>query len=188
MALRALCAGAKGFIDESARAEEFKEAIRVVDSGSVWASPQTLSKFIERVTIIPHDLRPEDPVVFTEREREVLHLLVSGHSNREIGKALGIEERTVKMHVAKLMRKAGVTNRIALSVHALTHSLLGVGQAQSPPRGSDAGDGWLLKYRGTYFRTGTTLRQVRYGAHLPQNLGEGWRGRRGSPPPTLKVL
>jgi len=36
----------------------------------------------------------------------------------------------VKMHVAKLMRKAGVTNRIALSVHALTHSLLGVGQAE----------------------------------------------------------
>ena len=130
MALRALCAGAKGFIDESARAEEFKQAIRVVDSGSVWASRQILSKFIERVTTIPRDLRPEDPLVFTEREREVLHLLVSGHSNREIGKALGIEERTVKMHVAKLMRKAGVTNRIALSVHALTHSLLGIGQAE----------------------------------------------------------
>ena len=130
MALRALCAGAKGFLDESARAEEFKRAIRVVDSGSVWASRQILSKFIERVTTIPRDLRPEDPLVFTEREREVLHLLVSGHSNREIGKALGIEERTVKMHVAKLMRKAGVTNRIALSVHALTHSLLGIGQAE----------------------------------------------------------
>jgi DNA-binding NarL/FixJ family response regulator len=130
MALRALCAGAKGFLDESARAEEFKRAIRVVDSGSVWASRQILSKFIERVTTIPRDLRPEDPLVFTEREREVLHLLVSGHSNREIGKALGIEERTVKMHVAKLMRKAGVTNRIALCVHALTHSLLGIGQAE----------------------------------------------------------
>jgi len=130
MALRALCAGAKGFIDESARAEEFKEAIRAVDSGSVWASRRILSKFIERVTTIPRDLRPEDPLVFTEREREVLHLLVSGHSNREIGKALGIEERTVKMHVAKLMRKAGVTNRIALCVHALTHSLLGIGQAE----------------------------------------------------------
>ena len=128
MALRALCAGAKGFIDESAHAEQFKEAIRAVDSGSVWASRQILSKFIERVTTIPRDLRPEEPLVFTEREREVLHQLVSGHSNREIGKALGIEERTVKMHVAKLMRKAGVTNRIALSVHALTHSLLGVGQ------------------------------------------------------------
>ena len=126
MALRALCAGAKGFIEETASAEEFKEAIRTVDGGSVWASPQLLSKFIERVTTIPRDIRREEPLVFTEREREVLHLLVAGHSNREIGDALGIEERTVKMHVAKLMRKAGVTNRIALSVHALTHSLIGV--------------------------------------------------------------
>jgi DNA-binding CsgD family transcriptional regulator len=58
----------------------------------------------------------EEPLVFTEREREVLHLFVSGYSNREIGEALSIEERTVKMHVAKLMRKAGVKNRIALSV------------------------------------------------------------------------
>jgi len=128
MALRALCAGAKGFIEESASAEEFKEAIRVVNNGSVWASGHLLSKFIERVTSVPRNLRPDEPLIFTEREREVLNLLVAGHSNREIGTALGIEERTVKMHVAKLMRKAGVTNRIALSVHALTHSLIGVDQ------------------------------------------------------------
>jgi DNA-binding NarL/FixJ family response regulator len=130
MPLRALCGGAKGFIDESATAQEFKEAIRVVARGSVWASGVLISKFIERVTNIPRNLRREEPLVFTDREREVLHLLVAGHSNREIGNALGIEERTVKMHVAKLMRKAGVTNRIALSVHALTHSLIGVGLAE----------------------------------------------------------
>ncbi len=130
MALRALCAGAKGYIEESASAAEFKQAMRVVHSGSVWVSRHLISKFIERVTTIPRSTAREEPLVFTEREREVLHLLVSGRSNREIGAALGIEERTVKAHVAKLMRKAGVTNRIALSVHALTHSLLGVGQSE----------------------------------------------------------
>ena len=51
-------------------------------------------------------------------------MLVAGRSNKEIGSALGIEERTVKAHVAKLMRKVGVQNRIALSVHAITHSLV----------------------------------------------------------------
>ena len=127
MALRALCAGAKGYIEESAPVAVFKQAMRVVHSGSVWASRQLISKFIERVTAIPSNTSRQVPLVFTEREREVLHLLVSGRSNREIGAALGIEERTVKAHVAKLMRKADVTNRIALSVHALTHSLLGVG-------------------------------------------------------------
>ena len=130
MALRALCAGAKGYLEESATASEFKEAIRVVNSGSVWASRKLLSKFIERVTSTPRSMRSEEPLVFTEREREVLDLLVAGRSNREIGEALSIEERTVKMHVAKLMRKTGVTNRIALSVHALTHSLVGVGQTE----------------------------------------------------------
>ncbi len=129
-ALRALCAGAKGYIEESAPPTEYKQAIRVVHSGSVWVSRRLIGKFIERVTTIPRRTKPEEPLVFTEREREVLHLLVSGRSNKEIGTALGIEPRTVKAHVAKLMRKAGVSNRIALSVHALTHSLLGVGQSE----------------------------------------------------------
>ena len=60
----------------------------------------------------------------TDREKEVLEMLVAGRSNKEIGGQLGIEERTVKAHVAKLMRKVGVQNRIALSVHAITHSLV----------------------------------------------------------------
>lgn len=130
LALRALCAGAKGYIEESSSAADFKQAIRAIHAGSVWATPTVLSKFIERVSNVPRRGTPEDPLVFTEREREVLQLLVSGRSNREIGEALKIEERTVKAHVAKLMRKTGVSNRIALSVHALTHSLMGVGQSE----------------------------------------------------------
>ena len=51
-------------------------------------------------------------------------MLVAGRSNKEIGSALGIEEAPVKAHVAKLMRKVGVQNPIALSVHAITHSLV----------------------------------------------------------------
>jgi DNA-binding NarL/FixJ family response regulator len=129
LALRALCAGAKGYIEESSSAEEFKQAIRAVHGGSVWAPGPLIGKFIERVTNIPRRGTPEEPLVFTEREREVLYLLVSGCSNKEIAASLEIEERTVKMHIASLMRKAGVTNRIALSVHALTHSLLGINHA-----------------------------------------------------------
>jgi DNA-binding NarL/FixJ family response regulator len=49
---------------------------------------------------------------------------MEGRSNKEIGGPLGIEERTVKAHVSSLMRKVGVTNRIALSTHAIHHSLV----------------------------------------------------------------
>jgi len=122
--LKALAAGAKGYVDESASPSEFTQAIRIVHQGSVWAPRRVLAMFIERVTSSPGRIFPAGRVVFTDREKEVLELLVAGRSNKEIGAVLGIEERTVKAHVAKLMRKVGVQNRIALSVHAITHSLV----------------------------------------------------------------
>src|ERR1700760_4821245 len=122
--LKAVAAGAKGYVDEAASAAEFIQAIRIVHSGSVWAPRRVLSMFIERVTSHPGRIFPAGRVTFTDREKEVLELLVAGRSNKEIGSALNIEERTVKAHVAKLMRKVGVQNRIALSAHAITHSLV----------------------------------------------------------------
>jgi DNA-binding NarL/FixJ family response regulator len=122
--LKAIAAGAKGYVDEAATPAEFAQAIRIVNQGSVWAPRRVLSMFIERVTSSPGRIFPAGRVTFTDREKEVLEMLVVGRSNKEIGSALGIEERTVKAHVAKLMRKVGVQNRIALSVHAITHSLV----------------------------------------------------------------
>jgi DNA-binding NarL/FixJ family response regulator len=122
--LKAVAAGAKGYVDEAALPEEFVQAIRIVNQGSVWAPRRVLSMFIERVSTSPGRIFPAGRVTFTDREKQVLELLVAGRSNKEIGSVLGIEERTVKAHVAKLMRKVGVQNRIALSVHAITHSLV----------------------------------------------------------------
>ena len=122
--LKAIASGAKGYVDEAATPAEFVQAIRIVQQGSVWAPRRVLSMFIERVSSSPGRIFPAGRVTFTDREKEVLEMLVAGRSNKEIGAALGIEERTVKAHVAKLMRKVGVQNRIALSVHAITHSLV----------------------------------------------------------------
>jgi DNA-binding NarL/FixJ family response regulator len=122
--LKAIASGSKGYVDEAASPAEFAQAIRIVHQGSVWAPRHVLSMFIERVSSSPGRIFPAGRVTFTDREKEVLEMLVAGRSNKEIGGQLGIEERTVKAHVAKLMRKVGVQNRIALSVHAITHSLV----------------------------------------------------------------
>ena len=122
--LKAIVAGAKGYVDKAASLAEFVQAIRAVSQGSVWAPRHVFSMFIERVSSAPAPTFPAGRATFTDREKEVLELLVAGRSNKEIGSPLGIGERTVKAHVAKLMRKVGVQNRIALSVHALTHSLV----------------------------------------------------------------
>ncbi len=122
--LQAISAGAKGYIDEAAPPAEYHRAIREVHNGSVWAPRRVLAMFIERVTLAGSSgLRHQD-LNFTARERQVLRLVVAGRSNREIGIALGIEPRTVKAHLAQLMRKAGVRNRLSLSVLVVTHALL----------------------------------------------------------------
>ena len=121
--ISAIGAGAKGYLEETATPEQVRMCIDVVQSGSIWAPRRVLSSFVDRMLHAS-----EKPVLrhnynFTERERAVLKQLVAARSNREIAEALGIEERTVKAYVARLMRKVGVENRIALSIHAASRSL-----------------------------------------------------------------
>ena len=122
--LKAIAFGAKGYVDAAASPADFVQAIRIVSQGSVWVPRRVLSMFIERVSSSAGRLFPADRLTFTDREKEVLLMLVGGRSNKEIGAALGIGERTVKAHIGKLMRKSGVQNRLALSVLAVTHSLV----------------------------------------------------------------
>jgi len=102
-------------VDAAASPADFVQAIRIVSQGSAWAPRRVLSMFIERVSSLPGSIFPAGRVTFTDREQEVLEMLVGGRSNKEIGATLGIETRTVKAHVSKLLRKNGVQNRVALS-------------------------------------------------------------------------
>jgi DNA-binding NarL/FixJ family response regulator len=122
--MNAIASGAKGFVDEAAPTSEFVEAIYTVYRGSVWIPRRVMSMFIERsVGLLIPDFQAGS-FRFTPREKQVLEMLVEARSNKEIGNPLGIKERTVKAYVARLMRKVGVKNRIALSVHAIRHSLI----------------------------------------------------------------
>jgi DNA-binding NarL/FixJ family response regulator len=122
--LTAIISGAKGYVFDGARPCEFAQAIRIVSQGSIWVPRRILSRFIELAITQRKRILPRANEAITEREKQVLKMLVAGHSNKEIGEPLGIVERTVKAHIAKMMRKLGVQNRIALSVHAITHSLV----------------------------------------------------------------
>ncbi len=122
--MNAIASGAKGYVDEATPTPEFVEAIYTVHRGYVWIPRRIISKIIERsVGLLSRDLQISS-FKPTSREKQVLQMLVEGRSNKEIGKPLGIKERTVKAHVARLMHKVGVNNRIALSVHAIRHSLV----------------------------------------------------------------
>ena len=114
---QAIAAGARGVLSFSASADEVRMAVEVVSDGSVWAPRKILSRLLDRATDAPPPAAAE--VHLTRRELEVLDLLLLGLSNREIAHALEVEQATVKAHLGRLMRKAGVTNRTALGVHAM---------------------------------------------------------------------
>jgi len=124
LVLDAIIAGARAYLDLTADPETIRMAIEVVTGGSIWAPRRLLSKLIDRL------LRPTDASLtntlphLTSREQQVLDLILMAQSNREIARQLGIEERTVKAHVGRLMRKTGAENRIELSMRALKRPLL----------------------------------------------------------------
>jgi DNA-binding NarL/FixJ family response regulator len=119
---RIIGAGAKGYLTHTAKENEIRLAIEIVQDGSVWAPRKVLARLLESSAAETHGGNAEPK--FTEREGQVLRLLVAGSPNREIASALGIDAATVKAHVGRLMRKVGVDNRIALSVQAVNRNLL----------------------------------------------------------------
>jgi len=88
--LKAIATGAKGYVDAAASPADFV-AIRIVTRGSVWVPRLVLSMFIERISNSPRRIFPTDQVAFTDRETQVLKMLVEGRSNKEIGVPLGVE-------------------------------------------------------------------------------------------------
>jgi DNA-binding NarL/FixJ family response regulator len=122
--LGAIAAGAKGCVDEAASVGELVRAIRIVLTGSVWAPRRVLAMLVEQAHLSSGHGVSVGQRPFTSREKEVLEMLVEGCPNKDIAAVLGMEERTVKAHLAKLMQKVGVPNRVMLSIHAVTHSLV----------------------------------------------------------------
>jgi DNA-binding NarL/FixJ family response regulator len=101
-------AGARGFVAKSCAADDLRDAIRVVARGGMYRSS---------IVDFPDEEMPQDGAgieQLTDREREVLALVASGMTAREIGQRLGITERTVAFHKDRMKERLGVDSTVAL--------------------------------------------------------------------------
>ena len=125
---QALRAGASGFILKTAPADQLIAAVRQVAAGEALLAPTITRRLIERfVRALPDPVPPPGYDELTAREREVLLLLARGMSNAEIASELVVEPSTVKTHVAALLSKLGVRDRVAAVVLAYESGLVGRG-------------------------------------------------------------
>ena len=119
----ALRAGASGFLLKDAPEDRLTAAIRVVaDGGSLFAPSVTrrlIEEFAKRVDAPPANLE-----ALTEREAGVLRLMARGMSNGEIAAELFITENTVKTHVARVLMKLGLRDRVQAVVVAYESGLI----------------------------------------------------------------
>jgi DNA-binding NarL/FixJ family response regulator len=124
LVINSIVAGARAYLDLSASPEIVRDAVEIVTQGSIWAPRRLLSRLIDRLLNNPEvSNASEESADLTSRERQVMELILKARSNREIARQLGIEERTVRAHLARLMRKAGVDNRIKLSMSVLGRAI-----------------------------------------------------------------
>ena len=123
----ALQAGASGFMLKDAPPEEITAAVRIVASGDALLAPAitraVIDEFARREPTAELVL-PAAVSDLTPREREVLDLLARGRSNPEICDTLVISEATAKTHVARILQKLGLRDRVQVVIYAYETGLL----------------------------------------------------------------
>ena len=130
----ALAAGASGFLLKDAQPEELVAGIRVVASGEALLAPTVTRRLIEDFSRARPARVDSPPGIdeLTPREREVWGLLAQGLSNAEIAERLVLGETTVKTHVARVLMKLGLRDRVQAVVLAYESGVVTPGQ---PPQG-----------------------------------------------------
>jgi DNA-binding NarL/FixJ family response regulator len=130
----ALRAGASGFLLKDTPPEQLVEAIHVVAGGDALLSPAITRRVIEQFVARPPESARKVPAELDEltaRELEMLRYLARGMSNAEIAKAAFVSETTVKTHVARILMKLRLRDRVQAVVFAYEHGIVQPGALPS---------------------------------------------------------
>jgi DNA-binding NarL/FixJ family response regulator len=131
----ALKAGAVGFVLKDSDPDTLLEAVRAAAGGAGLIDPAVTRQVVERFSTLPAGPAPAPPIELAEltgRERDVFDELIRGASNAEIAERLFVEASTVKTHVAHVLRKLQLRDRVEAVIYAYEHGLVRPGP---PPNG-----------------------------------------------------
>ena len=121
----AMAAGALGYIEKQALDSELFVAIRAVAAGRRYISPDNAQALLDQLLSTDDLAATRDPyAVLTAREREVVKLLVRGHTLTQIAAILHLSVKTIDTHKTHAMEKLGMTHKSQLVEYALRHGLL----------------------------------------------------------------
>ena len=108
----------KATVGVGATVQDARRALHAAAAGQVQLAPQALARLMRELR------SPEQIETLTEREKDVLHLLGQGQSNKQIARSLRLREETVKTHVSKILHKLGVQSRTQAVLYAMRNGLM----------------------------------------------------------------
>ena len=121
----AIQAGANGFISKMAASSELTSGVRAVAAGESYLSPAIAKLFVEDYQRVAPIEATSDPYKeLTDREREMLKLVVEGYKTRQIADMLAITPKTVEAHKTSLMKKLGIHSNLELVKYALRRGII----------------------------------------------------------------
>jgi DNA-binding NarL/FixJ family response regulator len=120
LALEAISAGARAYLDLNSEIDTVRQALNVVVSGNIWGPHRLLSKLVDQLLKISGSYVTATSAQLTAREMQVAELILTARSNGEIARKLGIGTQTVTAHVGRMMRKTRTANRIGLAAFMRT--------------------------------------------------------------------
>ncbi len=126
MILKALKAGAKGYLSKDVGISDLIKAIQAVHQGELWVERKLMARYFEGEAIADpkgEDRSGKTREGLTPREQEVLRLLSKGSTNKELAKTLFISEKTVKSHLNSIFRKLKVSRRLQAILYAIRQGL-----------------------------------------------------------------
>ncbi|MGH9344416.1 MAG: response regulator [Terriglobia bacterium] len=124
---QALQLGARGIVLKESATELIVESIRSVMKGQYWVGRENVSDVVHLLNrLLPRAGAKDARQNFglTSREMEVVTAIVAGYSNKEIAHKLSLSEQTVKHHITNIFDKLGVSNRMELTLFAVSHHLI----------------------------------------------------------------
>lgn len=122
--LEALRMGARGYLLKNIETEFLLDSIRRAAAGESVMSSQMGGKLADAMRVPQRVVGNAHPEKLTPREREIIAMLASGASNKEIARKLDLAESTVKIHVQGILRKLNLASRVQAAVYAVEHGLV----------------------------------------------------------------
>ena len=125
--MKGLHLGARGILAKETSTPLLLKSIRTVTAGGYWVGRETVADLVQALTQLQNSAG--DPLArnwrLTRRELEMLALVISGYTNKEIAQKCSLSEDTVKHHLTSIFDKTGVSNRLELALFAVHHRLVG---------------------------------------------------------------